>query len=662
MNMNESQKDMVKLLLSIPKLARKGNRQAQDLARALSLFFNEANMDLSEFHNLCNNGAFLHAYGYYDEFIYIFIKISADETQFKKLAKEYSLSHSIYSTAIASHLETSAQFQKYHNERAGHGFAAEDANALNDFLHGRSVEKTGLSNELDGPDRIVDGISIQTKYYATAEKSVASAFRDGKYRYQGQKLEVPADQYEEALACMREQIRKGNVADRQGKRISDPDEAANIVHKGSVTYEQAKNIAKAGNIDSITFDFKNQCVSSSCVFGISFVTDYARSKWSGKTNADAMRGALGNAMQSSLASAVSGIISSQILRTKAAAGGTVVMRRGVKLAARTSLGKSAIEAVAKASLGKGIYGAAAVNHVSKLLRSNVATAVITASVSMAPDFYRAAIAKNISWGQFSKNLAVNAAGVAGGAGGWFAGAAAGAAAGSIIPGVGNAVGAAVGGFIGAFSGGALASKAAKSVADKIREDDAVMMVRLTQAQAEQHAYDYMLTEAELNQFSEFIKSSVTPDWLRKMYASGSSDASRKRYAAEAFSSYCDGLLAKRPKIFIPKNDDIFNQIEEELEDSLIREKIQSYNKFDPRRKYYRIKKSFAAWRKKMAKKPAGERIGRIIGAGIVIFAFYCIAAYCLDLWPKTTLIILGLLFIGWYVGDEEKDQKRKMEN
>lgn len=662
MKINDYQNNTVNVLLSIPRLAREGNQEAQDMMLALNLFLNEANMDLSEFRALCDKGELLHDSDYYTEFIYTFLNISADKAQFKKLAKEYSLSHSVYSTALASHLETSAQFQKYHNEKAGHGFAAEDANALNDFLHGCSVEKTGLNNEPDGPDRIVDGVSIQTKYYATAEKSVASAFRDGKYRYQGQKLEVPADQYEEALACMREQIRKGNVADGQGKRISNPDEAANIVHKGSVTYEQAKNIAKAGNIDSVIFDLKNQCVSSSCAFGISFVTDYARSKWSGKTNADAMRGAFGNAMQSSLASAVSGIISSQILRSKAAAGGTVIMRKGVKLAAKTSMGKSAIEAVAKASLGKGVYGAAAVNHVSKLLRSNVATAVITASVSMAPDFYRAAIAKNISWGQFSKNLAVNAAGVAGGAGGWFAGAAAGAAAGSVIPGVGNVVGAAVGGFIGAFSGGSLASKAAKSVADKIREDDAVMMVRLAQDQAEKHAFDYMLTEAELNQFSEFIKNSVTPDWLRKMYASGSSDSSRKRYAAEAFSDYCQGLLAKRPKIHVPKNDDIFKQIEAELIDTQTREKIQSYNRLDPRRKYYRLKMKFAAWRQKMAKKSVSERIGNIIGIGIVIFIFYCLVAWCADLWPKTTLTILGLIFIGWYFDDDDKTQKQKMKN
>lgn len=41
----------------------------------------------------------------------------------------------------------------------------------------------------------------------------------------------------------------------------------------------------------------------------------------------------------------------------------------------------------------------------------------------APDAYRAAIRKSVSWRQFSKNFGVNAASTVGGAGGWFAGAA-----------------------------------------------------------------------------------------------------------------------------------------------------------------------------------------------------------------------------------------------
>ena len=124
----------------------------------------------------------------------------------------------------------------------------------------------------------------------------------------------------------------------------------------------------------------------------------------------------------------------------------------------------------------------AINHVSKLLRSNAVTASATAVVSCGPDFYRAAIDKSISWRQFTKNSAVNAAGAAGGWGGWVGGAAAGAAVGSAIPIVGTAVGGFVGGVIGALSLGAVTSGVTKSIADELVEDDDDFLGRVLQAE------------------------------------------------------------------------------------------------------------------------------------------------------------------------------------
>lgn len=326
-------------LISIAKLANDGDSDAQDTVRAISFFANEVNMDLEKFRLKCNERYFDHDFEHYEEYIAQFIEISTNDKDFEELSKEYGIKHSAYATAMASHLEVNTQFQKYHNARTGHGFAAEDANALNDFLHGRSVEKIGLSNEKDGADRIVDGVAIQVKYYKSAKASVDAAFGKDGFRYAGQKLEVPKDQYDEALKEMSKRIANGEVRDGNNALVTDIDEAKNIVSQGSITYEQAKNIAKAGNIDSIVFDIKNQCISSSCTFGISFVSDYARSKWSGQSHAVALKNAFGNALQSSLASTVSGVISSQLLRTKAAAGGTVIMRSGVKVVAKSQLGK-----------------------------------------------------------------------------------------------------------------------------------------------------------------------------------------------------------------------------------------------------------------------------------------------------------------------------------
>ena len=90
----------------------------------------------------------------------------------------------------------STQWTKYHSQ-SGHGFAAEDANALHDVLCRKSVDKVGLNNELNGADRIVDGSPVQTKYYKTAYDSVNAAFdKDNMFRYPGQKIEVPKDQFE----------------------------------------------------------------------------------------------------------------------------------------------------------------------------------------------------------------------------------------------------------------------------------------------------------------------------------------------------------------------------------------------------------------------------------------------------------------------------------
>ena len=76
----------------------------------------------------------------------------------------------------AKHLERS-QISKYHT-KGGHGFSAEDANAFSDKVRLRKVEVTGTSNEAHGPDRIVAGVKIQTKYYETPKGTVDAVKRD----------------------------------------------------------------------------------------------------------------------------------------------------------------------------------------------------------------------------------------------------------------------------------------------------------------------------------------------------------------------------------------------------------------------------------------------------------------------------------------------------
>ena len=91
------------------------------------------------------------------------------------------------SASISTKATESTQWRNYRNPKTGHGYAAEDANALYDRLHGRKVFKTGATNESDGPDRIVDGVRIQTKFCKDAASTIHTSFNKhtGMYRYNG---------------------------------------------------------------------------------------------------------------------------------------------------------------------------------------------------------------------------------------------------------------------------------------------------------------------------------------------------------------------------------------------------------------------------------------------------------------------------------------------
>jgi len=468
------------------------------------------------------------------------------------------------STGSAAEIENT-QWPKYKNPKGGHGSAAEDANALNDKLKGKKVNKVGVSNELNGPDRIVNGKMIQTKYYNTPEGSVDAAFDQttGNYRYKGQILEVPKDQYEKALARMKEKIAEGKVPG-----YNNPEKANEIVKQGDVTYKQSVNIAKAGNIDSLWFDVKTQSVVSGCAFGISFIISYATGIWQGLKPGKAFKNAFGSAIKTGTIVLISGVGTQQLLRTsfgrKFAAFTTKISRQIVTKIYGTKAGKDLIEKIASAIMKKALHGAAAKNVISKLLRSNLVTASVTGVVLTIPDAYNAIISRNISWAQFSKNLAVTAAGVGGGAGGAIGGTAAGAAIGgaigSIIPGAGTVVGAVIGAKIGVWVGGVLggagSAVAVKKISDLIAPDDAQIMIDSMNKAIEELAYEYMVTENELeNTIIPKINNTVNAKWLKQMYkqSGGRKNISgQKKFVREQFENEFDDVLKQRSKIKIPK--------------------------------------------------------------------------------------------------------------
>lgn len=441
---------------------------------------------------------------------------------------------------IARRIEET-QLNKFHT-RQGHGFAAEEANILADQMQGYKVERTGETNAPKGPDRVNPVEVIQTKYCRTPLDTVNSAFKDNTYAYSGQILEVPKDQYDECLRLMREKIAKGQVPG-----VTNPDDAEKLVKKGSVTYQQARNIARAGNIDSLWFDTKTHSVTSTGVFALSFTISFARQKWGGASNGDAIKAAMGDGALAGVGCLASGVLTSQLLRTKFVAGGIVHSRQAVKTAYKTKVGKKLISKLASASLGKTVGGQAAINHVAKLGRTNAVSGAVSTVVMAGPDFYRAAFARNISWKQFGKNIAVNGAGVAGGAGGWAGGAMAGAALGSVVPIVGTAAGAVVGGIVGSLGGGFLASKGTQMALDKVVDDDAVSLSKHMPEWLTPLAEDFLLSEEEVKALCQRIGPKLNGDFWKALYQS----RDRPGMVYGAFEEDCAQLVAQRRRVSLP---------------------------------------------------------------------------------------------------------------
>ena len=371
-----------------------------------------------------------------------------------------SASTGVASTHSATKIEDT-QWVKYRNSRGGHGFAAEDVNAQIDRWHGRKVECVGKNNAPNGADRIVNGQQIQTKYCQSARDTVNSAFdsRTGMYRYDGMKLEVPADQYDECVQRMKEAISQGKVAG-----VTDPEMATQIVQKGHVTYAQAQKVAKAGNWESIKFDMRTQAISCAGAGAISAAIGFMNAKREGKSTKEAFKEASKSGAASSATALVGGVAAQQALRTavgrNAAAAATKVVKPVVESAMKTQVGREVLTKTASVIAGKEVVEQAAVNVLTKAARTNVVTSTAMFVATSVPDTVKLCRGK-ISGADYAENMVSNAAGIGGG----WAGASVGAAVGTAIcPGVGTVIG----GLVGGIGGGIGASSASRKVTSLFR--------------------------------------------------------------------------------------------------------------------------------------------------------------------------------------------------
>lgn len=384
--------------------------------------------------------------------------------------------------------------------KTGHGIYAEEAGTILDKLAGEQATVVGRDNAKNGPDKIVNSSPIQCKYCKTAYSSVNSCFKNDPttgtktFRYydlsgNAMKIEVPADQYSQAIEHMKTRITNGQVPG-----VTDPNMAYDIIRKGKLTYNQALNLAKAGTIESISFDVATGAVNCLSAFGISAVVAFAQVLWVTKDYKKAAKCALYTGIQVYGLAFAGGIIASQISRTSFAASLNPLATE-ISKSLSPQLVQEIVNAFRALAGKKAIYGAAAQKSFAKFFGSTAITQGIMFFAFTVPDTYKA-ISGKISGSQYLKNMTSLAAS-------FLCSIAATTSAGAVIrKTVGEKISKKVGSAIGLCAGligGALGGIAVKTIGNLLHEDDAIITARLFNAILLNQFIDHVLTADEQDQ-------------------------------------------------------------------------------------------------------------------------------------------------------------------
>ena len=452
------------------------------------------------------------------------------------------------------------------NTPAGHGEMAEEAINMLDRLHGFDAKVIGRDNAKDGADRQVGDIFIQTKYYNSARGSLEACFNPetGQYRYikdgKPMQLEVPKDQYQKVLDGFRRKIEKGKVPG-----VTDPNEAANIVRKGRLTYQQAVNLTKPGTIESLSYDAFTGAVTCSCALGITFVvTVFLTWRKTGDIKQAIQAGASAG-LQVFGISFVQHMLVSQIARTGLA--------NSLLAPSQYIVGKLGYQASAtivngiRALSGKSaIYGAAASKHLAKILRSNVLTSVLSFAVFSIPETYNVA-ARKISGAQYAKNMSVLAGSIAAGAGGAIAAGVvaakvAGAAGTAVAPGVGTVVG-----IAGGFVGGAVGAKVVKTTGDILYEDDVETLGRLFNAYVSCLIGEYLLDEAEIDCLISRLNE-IKQNEFKLLFENLEKANEQEHVVRDFLNPHFEAVITQRTQFMLPSPDCIIETMAELVEEDI----------------------------------------------------------------------------------------------
>ena len=322
------------------------------------------------------------------------------------------------------------------------------------------------------------------------------------------------------------------------------------MRKGYFTYNQAKNIAKAGTVESLTYDLANGAIIATSALGVTALITLAASMWNGEDFDKSLKYATYSGLKVGGTTLVVSVLASQLSKM----GLNSAMVNGSE-AIVAFLGPKASAVLANAfRSGSSIYGAAAMKSAAKLLRGNIITTGVTVVVLSAFDIADIFNGR-LSGKQLFKNVTGTVATVAGGTGGWLGGAALGSL---ICPGIGSVIG----GILGSVVAGAASSAVTDAAMDAFIEDDAEEMVRIIEKVFTDLAADYLLSQSEAERISDRLKDKLDGDKLKDMYASNN----HYRYAKEMLMPLIEAEVRKRKHIRAVTEDEMIISMKDVLEE------------------------------------------------------------------------------------------------
>lgn len=428
----------------------------------------------------------------------------------EKLRMDEELSNLLVDGAVYSEIETfnmeSVAFNAAYGEdqsKTGHGIYAEEVGSVLDKLGGEKSTVVGRDNAKNGPDKIVNGNPVQCKFCKSAGSSVGACFKKNpntgqmEYRYFDIKsgkpmmVEVPSDQYEKAVEAMQKRIKNGQVPG-----VTDPEMAKELVRKSKLTYAQAKNLAKAGTFESLTYDAATGVINCSFAAGISSLVSFGLTFWKTNDPKKARDAAIDTAINVFGPALAANILSNQIARTGLSKALIPASDKLVK-----QLGSKTVQKLINARrvlLGqKKIYGNTANKSLAKALRSNALVEGISFVVFSIPDTYRL-VTNKISGAQYTKNMISMAASFAGSiAGAYGGGMVAGAVGEKIGKKIDKRVGAVIG-FVAGAGGGILAGVTVNKLTGLFKEDDCIISARMFNSVIINMSIEYFMSEEEID--------------------------------------------------------------------------------------------------------------------------------------------------------------------